>query len=66
MRDVHGRQRRREAVDERHVVEARDRNVVRTAQAMLLQGVEAAEREQVVGRDDRSEAHTFGLNDRRQ
>ena len=55
VRDPDRRERRLEAVDERHVVVADDRHVVRAAQAALLERVVAAEREQVVAGDDRGE-----------
>src|SRR4051794_33471333 len=53
MWDSNRRQRRVEAVGERHVVEADDRHVLRAVQPALGEHVVAAEGEQVVGRDDR-------------
>ena len=55
VRDPNGRERRLEAVDERHVVVADDRDVIGAAQAALLERVVAPEREQVVAGHDRGE-----------
>jgi hypothetical protein len=55
VREAHRTQRRVQPVDERHVVEPDDRDVLRAAQAELVQRAVAADREHVVGGDDGGE-----------
>ena len=52
-----------ELVEERNVVEADDRKILRTAQAHLGHHVVAAESQQIVAREDRREARTSALQE---
>ena len=53
--DAHGRERRRQPVDQRHVVVARHRNVARAIEPAPAEGGDRPDRQPVVRADDRSE-----------
>ena len=53
MLNADGSQRRRDQIDQRHVVVPNHRNIIRAAQAEHPHRIEYSEREQIVGRHDR-------------
>ena len=58
--DAHRGQRRRQSIDERHVVIARHGNVARTIQPMPAKRRDGPDRKAVVGADDRGEPGSPG------